>query len=418
MARVQSPSAVPGGGRLAGVEGLRAVAAGAILAYHCWLFDGGQRLGASGPVGNAFENLALGVTLFFALSGFLLYRPFAAAIARAAVLPGIRGYLRNRALRILPVYWVILLVTALLLDTADIRDDAGRLVHGPLTDVALLVRSALLLQDYDPATVAIGIGPAWSLAVEAAFYLLLPLLVLAAAAAARGRARSRRVLVLLVPPLVLLLVGLSGKYVAGAVLDGTPGEGWAADWYSVVERSFWAQADLFAFGMFAAVVHAEVVDGRLRLVPGWRLYALGLAAAIVAACAMTFDGGQLTYLPQNTAAGLAAALLVAAVCFPADAGARAPRAQRALEARPLVAAGVISYSVFLWHKPVILWLADHGLMSGGWDGLVLNLALSGLVVAVLAALSYRFVEAPFLRRKRTSTGPEHGLAAAQVRAAP
>ncbi|HWI08492.1 MAG TPA: acyltransferase, partial [Solirubrobacteraceae bacterium] len=389
MAPAQQPITTSGGNRLAGIEGLRALAAGSILAYHVWLFDGGGRVGAGGPAEAGFENLAHGVTLFFALSGFLLYRPFAAAIARAQPLPSVRAYLRNRALRIMPAYWAILLVTALVLGTAAVRDESGALGHGALTDPVLLGQSALLLQGYDPATVAIGIAPAWSLAVEAVFYVLLALLVAVVAAAARGRpVRSRRVLVLLLPALLLLLVGLSGKYVAGVVLDGSPGDGWSSNWYSVVERSFWANADLFSFGMVAAVVHTEVVDGRLVLPRGWRPAALGVAAAIFAASAATLDGGQLTYLPQNTAVALAAALLVAAACFPTVAGARAPRLRRLLEGRALVVVGIGSYSVFLWHVPVIHWLADHGTMRGGWAGLGLNLALTALVVGALSAVTY------------------------------
>ena len=112
--------------RLPGIEGLRAVAASAVVLHHVWVFDGGVRIGEDGGADVIFLNLALGVTLFFALSGFLLYRPFAAAIARAEALPSIPAYLRNRALRILPAYWVILLASAFVLATAATRARRGR----------------------------------------------------------------------------------------------------------------------------------------------------------------------------------------------------------------------------------------------------------------------------------------------------
>ncbi len=403
--------------RLPGIEGLRAVAATTILIYHCWLFDGGDRLGTSGVADTVMWNLSLGVTLFFALSAFLLYRPFAAAIARGEALPDVRRYLRNRALRILPAYWVILLVTALVLGTVATRDGES-LVPGSLDDPMQLLKAALLIQNYVPGTVGIGIGPAWSLAVEAAFYLLLPLLALGVARAARGcRARSKRIAILLTPALGLLLVGLSGKYVAGGLLDGTPGEGWESNWYSVVERSFWAQADLFSFGMAAAVAHTEVADGRLKLPRGWRPAALAIALAIVVACAATLGHGQLSYLPQNTAVALAAALLVAAVSFPSGSG-RAPRLQRVSEASPLVAVGLVSYSVFLWHVPVIHWLTEHGATRAGWAGFGWNLALTALVAGRLAMLSYRLVELPALRRKQGRPPADSPMAAAQLEAAP
>lgn len=407
----------PARGRLPGIEGLRAVAAGMIVVYHCWLYDGGARLGAATPAGTVMWNLSLGVTLFFALSGFLLYRPFATAIARSDELPSVARYVRSRALRILPAYWVILLVSALVLGTTHTRDGAGDLVVAALDDPLRLLGTALLVQNYAPGTLGIGVGPAWSLAVEVAFYLVLPLLVFAAARVARRcRARSQRVAVLLGPPLALLLVGLSGKLVAAGLYDGTGG-GWQDNWYSVVERSFWAQADLFSFGMAAAVAHAEVVDGRLVLPRAWRGAALALALVIVVASAATLDGGQLGYLPQNTAVALAAALLVAAVCFPAPPG-RAPVAQRIFGARPLVAVGLASYSVFLWHEPLILWLTKHGAMRDGAAGFAANLAITAVAVGVLSLLSYRLVELPALRRKDGPARADAPPAAAQLEAAP
>jgi peptidoglycan/LPS O-acetylase OafA/YrhL len=405
------PSPPPG--RLPGIEGLRAVAASAVLLHHIWLYGSDRTLGQSSGLDAVFLNLALGVTLFFALSGFLLYRPFAAAIARRTTGPDIRGYLRNRILRIAPAYWVILLVTALVLRTALTRDAHGELVAGALTDPVDLLRAALLIQDYDPDTLVIGVGPAWSLAVEAVFYLLLPVLVLAAGAvAARYERRSRRVLILLAPPLFLLLLGLSGKLVAGVAVPGGPGGGYASDWHSVIERSFWCQADLFSFGMVAAVLHTEFTDGRLALPSWWRAAALVLAPVIALPAADAMNAGQLGHRPENTAVALAAGLVLAAVTFPVESG-RPPLIRRGLERRAVVAVGLISYSVFLWNEPVIRWLNEHGATREGWSGLVWNVVLCSALVGVLSVLTYRLVELPALKRKR-----RRPVAPEQLEAAP
>jgi peptidoglycan/LPS O-acetylase OafA/YrhL len=397
-----------------GIEGLRALAAVGVLAHHTWISDGGQRVGEDGLAGTVFLNLALGVTLFFALSGFLLYRPFAAAIARGEPLPDVAGYLRNRALRILPAYWVILIATAFILQTAATRAD-GSFTYGAMTDPVELVKAMLLIQDYDPDSMIVGITAAWSLAVEVVFYLALPLMAIGAARLARrARTRGRRVMVLMGPPLLLLLVGLSGKLMAGVVVPGSPSSGYSADWHSVIERSFWAQADLFTFGMIAAVLHTELVDGRLRPPRGWRWGALALGAAIFIPCVATLERGQLSYLPQNTAVALAAALLVAAAAFPGRAGERPFWLQRTLEWPAIVSVGLISYSLFLWNEPVVQWLADRGLTSDGWAGLVQNLLMVGLIAGVLSVITYRLVELPALRRKRR---PEP-MDAAQLEAAP
>jgi peptidoglycan/LPS O-acetylase OafA/YrhL len=404
-------------GRLPGVEGLRGIAACAIVLHHGWLFSNpdGPSLGRGGAFGTLFSSLALGVTLFFALSGFLLYRPFAAALLRGRDLPAIGAYFRNRALRILPAYWCILLVAALVLRSASVRAPDGRLVTGALSDPVVLGQTALLLQDYRPQTLLSGIGPAWSLAVEAVFYVVLPLLALCASAlAGREATRRRRVLALLSPALLLLAVGLSGKYVAGAVVASTPGAGWEADWHSVIERSFWAQADLFSFGMAAAVLHVQVEDGRLRLPPWWRAAALVLAAVLFLPAAKSMGSGQLSYLPQNTVIALSAALLLAAVVVRRP-GEALPWTARLLEARVFVATGLISYSLFLWNEPLIRWMESHGWTSPGWGGLAVTLLILSVLTAVLSVLTYRFVEVPALRRKSRRAAP---VPMAQVEAAP
>jgi peptidoglycan/LPS O-acetylase OafA/YrhL len=393
------------GSRLAGVEGLRAVAASSIVLVHVWSFSTprGVVLGGREWVGDALSSLSVGVTLFFTLSGFLLYRPFAAAISRGASQMPIRAYLRNRFLRIAPAYWAILAITGLLLGAAAVRDSHGGLRLGHLTDPAAFLQASLLLQDYHPKTVVIGIGPAWSLAVEVVFYCTLPLLVLAVARLARSESnRARRVRLLLGPPLLLLVVGLSGKLVAAKVLPGTPTGGYGENWHSVVERSFWAQADLFSFGMIIAVAHAEVSDGRLPLPARWRRIAVGFGTLLFVACAMTIHHGEQSYLLQNTAEALAIALLFAAIIIPSHDASGTGSIMRLLESRPLVAIGVASYSVFLWHYPVVNWLRVHSLTFGGWGGLLMNLLLVATMTGLLSALTYSFVERPALKLKRST----------------
>jgi peptidoglycan/LPS O-acetylase OafA/YrhL len=91
------------GSRLPGIEGLRAIAAGSILIFHGWRYGSlDQSPPQFGPLTSIMPHLSLGVILFFCLSGFLLYRPFAAAVLRATPGPSIRNYLRHRVLRILP----------------------------------------------------------------------------------------------------------------------------------------------------------------------------------------------------------------------------------------------------------------------------------------------------------------------------
>jgi peptidoglycan/LPS O-acetylase OafA/YrhL len=390
---------------------MRAIAAGTIVLVHVWGFSSpdGDALGFDLWIGDALSTLSVGVTLFFTLSGFLLYRPFAAAIARGGEHMSVSAYFRNRFLRIAPAYWVIFFLCSIVIGTVYLRD-AAVLEVGRLADPAQFLQGALLLHNYRPTTLGIGIGPAWSLAVELVFYLVLPLLVLGAGWFARRAADRRgRVLALLGPPLLLLVVGLTGKLVAGHVFPGAPTAGYGNNWHSVVERSFWAQADLFCFGMLAAVAYVEIADGRLRPPTFWRPLATGLGLLIFIPCAATMHQGEHSYLLQNTGQALALALIFAAIVIPEATDAPPSRALRFLESPPLVAVGVVSYSVFLWHLPVIVWLNDHGFTVSGWGGLLVNTLIVAAVVGALSALTYHFVERPALRRKHSMRTPEPGL---------
>jgi peptidoglycan/LPS O-acetylase OafA/YrhL len=139
----------------------------------------------------------------------LLYRPFAAAILREPR-SSLRSYVRNRALRILPAYWSILVACAATGIFVTWNASGGMSIGRP--DAGAFVREALFLQDYSPKTLLDGIAPAWSLAVEVVFYVLLPLLVLLAARLASGvRTRARRRLATLTPAVLLLVTGPAAK---------------------------------------------------------------------------------------------------------------------------------------------------------------------------------------------------------------
>jgi peptidoglycan/LPS O-acetylase OafA/YrhL len=393
-----------------------------VLVYHSWLYSapGGNPV-QIWPLTSVLPDLAFGVILFFTLSGFLLYRPFAASILRGNPLPSVHRYLRNRVLRIAPAYLVILLLVALVLRSALSHDPDGGLRSGPLTEPRLLAENALLVQSYRPSSLLTGIGPAWSLAVECVFYLALPGLALLGWMLARSAsARQGRRIAALAPAVLILAVGVSGKLVAAHAFHPGIYHGWTTDWQSVVERSFWCQADLFAFGMALAVLRVDAEDGITRFARGVRTIAapLGLVAYLVTA-KMTSLADELGFSFYNTLMAFAFACLLALVVLPARRP-TTPILVRVLETRPFVWAGLISYSVFLWHEPLVRWLQGHGLTTGGAIGLAGNtLLLLGLTV-VLSTATYLCVELPALRRKGRS-GERRAIPevpAEQIQAAP
>jgi peptidoglycan/LPS O-acetylase OafA/YrhL len=256
-----------------------------------------------------------------------------------------------------------------------------------------------------------GIAPAWSLAVEVVFYLALPLLgLLAVVAARRAATPTRRLLAGLVPAGLLLVVGLSGRAVARFLIPAEGmAPGWDGDWHSVIVRSFWAKADLFTFGMALAVVYVGLQQGLVRLPDRWPLVAVAYAAVLVVPILLLVDRGLIdkSMYAYQLPTSLACTLLLTMVVLP-DRAASPSLLVGLLASRPLVAVGLASYSLFLWHDPVQRLLHEGGLTMDGSGGLVVNLAVLGLLSGLLSALTYRYVERPALRRKtRPQPQPAH-----------
>lgn len=93
-------------------DSLRAIAALTVLIFHLpWFFQ----LSAENPLRPYLGGLNVGIPVFFLISGFLLYRPFARARYAGDKAPVTLPYAERRALRIIPAYWVALILTVLLL---------------------------------------------------------------------------------------------------------------------------------------------------------------------------------------------------------------------------------------------------------------------------------------------------------------
>src|ERR1700694_1933244 len=160
------PSSDVGGTRsfLPAVEGMRACAAIGVVITHA-AFQTGH---FSGITGRLFGRFDLAVAVFFALSGFLLWRGHAAAARGLRDVAPTGHYLRSRIVRIMPGYLVAVVVILTLLPDAD------------KADVTVWLANLSLTQIYVPLTLTAALTQMWSLSVEVSFYLALPLLALLA----------------------------------------------------------------------------------------------------------------------------------------------------------------------------------------------------------------------------------------------
>lgn len=362
--------------RDAAIDGLRGIAAGAVLVYHAWLYKSGTDPVSSrrdGWIDGALHELRLGLVLFFVLSGFLLFSPWVRAALEARPVPRLRAYALRRAGRILPAYYLALLGSIALLWP---HDGSPGVRLPPAGDLWLFgvfgqnLRSSTLLK-LDP--------PMWTLAVEATFYAVLPLL--GWLALRRLWARSPRAGLLAVCGL-FFAVGVAFN----AWLVSDPG----LDAY-VLSKQLPAFATYFAVGMSVAVVaHGRSLHARAR----GALLVAGTAAVLLGAW-WAADFGALDDRRQWRDTGAAAGfglIVLATWCSSAR--------PRLLAWRPLSGFGRLSYGVYLWHVPLMVWLRAVGLLPSSTVGAAVVALVPTLLVA---GASWRWFELPAQRWARAAT---------------
>jgi peptidoglycan/LPS O-acetylase OafA/YrhL len=363
-------------------DGLRAIAAVLVVMVHT-AFGSGFTLRSWAGIYTA--RLEIGVSVFFLISGFLLYRPFAASHIAGAPAPAVGRFWVRRFLRIVPAYWLAFIVTSYAMH-ANPKVLPGW--HSVLIYLGLV-------QVYIPSHALTGISQSWSLCTEVAFYLFLPLY----AAVVVARRRSDR------SQLGRELSGVALLYVLGLAVRFALLHIHAPLAYVGVE---WLPAcfDLFALGMGLAVVSSWLAHRRAE--PRWLWHpvlpwvswslALGTLWAVAHVGVSTLPLQRPTPwrgLAQELLYGLFALfLLLPAVFGPPRRG----MIRRGLQSPPMVGLGVVSYGVYLWHQA---W----GQEFLGWTHAIFRVAFPEMLGVVLAlsvataAASYLAAERPILRLK-------------------
>jgi peptidoglycan/LPS O-acetylase OafA/YrhL len=378
LAAAPSPALAPppGNPRFPLLDSMRALAALAIVLTHT---AGVSDFNTDNALGAYTARLNMGVTLFFLLSGFLLYRPFVAARLEGRPPVRIRDYTRRRVLRIVPAYWVALTLLALWPGLPAFWD-------GPWW------RSYTFTQIYWLDSTVQGIFPAWTLCIEISFYLALPFL-----AVAIGKVAGRRWGV----ELALLLALAAGSVALRSGLQADGG-------FFVLQNTLATYLDWFVYGMVLALF-SVVSRGRewraVKLVERrpWLPWAGAAVAFWFVATQLDLPRGfflvytNINYLGEHLGYALVAVLLLLPAIFGAGGGGW-PR--RLLAWRPLAWLGLVSYGIFLYHGPFVLWLkrqdADTWIPGSG----LLSMTIPAVAMAVAAAaLSYYLVERPALRFK-------------------
>ena len=384
------PGVPPPGRRLRHVDGLtgvRALAALWVLAHHLNAIVGPRVLRV--PVAGIEVDITplltcgwVGVDIFFVLSGFLLTRQLLDAYESGPAGEANRRFLLHRVLRVYPAYLAQIAILFALAWAATGSVPAW-IRHLPL--------HFLMLQGATPQSESAINGVYWTLTAEFWFYLCLPWVVAALHAAARRgeEALARRTIVLYAAAFAATVA-----FRAAALAAAGPGSAFPIEWAA---RQLPATFDIFAAGMVAAVVARAIGRGLITLPSGssGTLVAGGLAGIVGMLYVMhehylEFWTGGVLFFTWHAVAALFAALMILGVSLDG-------RLARALFAtRPARYLGDLSYSLYLWHLPVALWIAGVVPPTSGEPAYV-----AAAIAAVLAAsaLSCHAVERPVLARR-------------------
>lgn len=356
------------------LEGMRALAALGVVLTHVAF-----QTGATGqPVlGRLWERFDMAVAIFFALSGFLLWRPHAAAAWGRGTAPRAGRYLLHRAARILPAYWVVVVAVLILLPNA--AHTAGLRVW--LSNLALL-------QVFVPFTLTDGLTQMWSLSVEVAFYLVLPLLALGLVWLRGQRARYRVPVVL-----GLGLLCLGWNFLPVPTPEGIHADNWLPGYLP------W-----FAMGMLLAEL-ADLPAPRWRRIAGnqWLMWPLALLAMLLATTDLSGPPGLTHGQPWQYAMKMTLGAVIGFGLL-APLVLRPERRHRWLESRVAATLGRWSYGIFIWHLAVLsIVFPVFGIVPFRGHFVIVYL-LTVAFTLPLAAASYALVEEPVRQWTRRRFG--------------
>jgi peptidoglycan/LPS O-acetylase OafA/YrhL len=376
------------------LDGVRALAALGVLFFHAFQMYQYPKYLLNWDISVPWNYAQTGVHLFFVLSGFLLFLPFARAMLHDRPLPGAGRFYQRRAWRILPAYWACMIALVVI---------HWKSFASPVGVKNVAAHTVLLHDDFRLFNRSIE-GPFWTLAIEVQFYALLPLF---AAGIARVVGRSHSALRLILGVLALLVgaLGLRGiDALAQNVVGQTQGVP-ALALMLFVRATMGMQGkflEVFALGMLCSVLHLAMTEHWPMATHTRRWLGLGLLGGALVTVTILAPAMLRTHLetpaydiasqPGNWLAffspflvGLGYSSFLLAVLWTGGG------LSALFASAPLRFLGAMSYSLYLWHLPIVQ----------GKVPLTATLPAMGRIVAAVgvAYLSYRLLELPFRRRK-------------------
>ena len=371
----------PSPDHLAPLDGLRGLAIVLVVWFHVWqitwLAADVTILGTTFNFNWIAEDGFVGVDLFFFISGFCLFYPYARTLFDGKPLQGVRTFAYRRAIKILPSY-VFAIAAMIALGWAKFDSPADAFTQ--------IVRHLLFVHTFWPDSYGTINGVLWSLAIEVQFYVLFPLVC---------RAAMRRPWLTFAALFVLAnayRLAVAHEPNPGSLFDQLPGA-----------------LDLFGCGMLAAYAFRLVAVRAPRLAarrPLWTAVAIAGFAAFYLLVQADFTARLLPNWPANWQIYGRPGLALAFVPIALGSLFAFPLWQRALANPVLVFLSAISYNLYLWHQPVARALlaahvppfvgsSEH--LDPAW-GLPYTLVSFAAAIVVAGLVTY-VVERPLMQRR-------------------
>jgi len=364
------------------LDSLRGFSTILIVGYHT-SFVSGYTVAHANSSGAYIDRLNIGVAIFFVLSGFLIFRPFAHSLIHGSPLPKTWNYYLKRASRILPGYWLALFVLAGL-DALTIKNSSG------------FLRNIFIVHSFTEDNVFTGIRQAWTLAVEMSFYVVVPVFAYVFVRQSRRRIGSVSVVTLLKALSALFL----GAYAFRLFIHQT-------DFWFLDTAHIWlpSHMDTLALGMGLAVL-VEAPASAKTLSKLKNFIANHTGAFVVSSVFVWLISANINMaiglnrtefhidLLGHFLYGVASVLLVAPFCVDSQA-----LLVKAMSFRLFTWLGTISYGIYLWHMAFLGGnFAEKYMPYTENDGQVLLRFIVVLPASIaIASLSYYVLERPIMR---------------------
>ncbi|MEV0947021.1 acyltransferase [Rhodococcus sp. NPDC049939] len=361
---------------ISSLTGVRAFAMLLVVGAHAGFWTGKY---TPDFVGAVYSRLEIGVPIFFALSGYLLFRPWVKALATGGEGPAVGTYFWHRARRILPAYWIVVIATY----TIYLFREAG--------DTGLgwdgFVRNMTFTQIYGFGHFHVGLTQTWSLAVEVVFYLLLPLIAWALlVVVCRRRWRPG-----------LLVVGLC------VLALSTPA--WIIFTHNDTQISYTAR--LWFPGFFAWFVGGMVLAVASMTLRRCNPYLSGAGALVCFLLATTPAAGEATIVPEDVGAAITKAFLYLMFAMfllaPLVIGSHDGPFGSLCSSAPMVWLGEISYEFFLVHLVVMEFVVEM-LGYETFQGSAVGVFIVTTVLSIPPAWALHRALARIMVRRRAQTG--------------